>query len=235
MAYFNNKRIMLACAYEEPAAGTTLKNLLDTTRSAIFLFYKYTGTNVDNLIAYNDTENVLSMESMFSNCANLISLPNLNTSNVINMINTFNKCLSLTSFSNSLMDTSNVGQMVSMFANCTNLVTVDCDTSNVLSMSSMFERCTSLKSVTFTDVSNCGNFASMFKYCSMLEEIHMNGVSYDLDISASTRFSESALVDVLNDLAIVTSYRRLTMGATNLAKLTQAEKDIALNKGWTLA
>ena len=57
----------------------------------------------------------------------------------------------------------------------------------------------------------------------------------NLKISSSTKFTESALVEILNNLATVTSTKKLTMGSTNLAKLTDAEKAIATNKGWTLA
>ena len=55
------------------------------------------------------------------------------------------------------------------------------------------------------------------------------------DISASTQFEKSDLVTILNNLAAVTTTQTLTMGATNLAKLTDEDKAIATNKGWTLA
>ena len=74
----------------------------------------------------------------------------------------------------------------------------------------------------------------MFRSCSSLKSILMTGMMANFDISASTQFEESDLVTILNNLATVTSTKTLTMGATNLAKLTDAEKAIATNKGWTL-
>lgn len=56
-----------------------------------------------------------------------------------------------------------------------------------------------------------------------------------INISYSTKFTREALVEILNNLATVTSTRTLKMGATNLAKLTDEDKLIATNKGWTLA
>lgn len=65
----------------------------------------------------------------------------------------------------------------------------------------------------------------------------MTGMKVSFSISASTQFSEAALVEIIGNLADLTgsSAQTLTMGSTNLNKLTQAEKDIALNKNWTLA
>ena len=62
----------------------------------------------------------------------------------------------------------------------------------------------------------------------------MTGMKVSFDISASTQFDESDLVTILNNLATVTSTKTLKIGATNLAKLTDDEKAIATNKGWTL-
>ena len=62
----------------------------------------------------------------------------------------------------------------------------------------------------------------------------MTRMKVSFDISASTKFEESDLVTILNNLATVTNTKTLTMGATNLAKLTDDEKAIATNKGWTL-
>ena len=45
--------------------GTTVKNLLDATKSCYYLFRSYKGTSVDDLIQYSDTENVTTMDYMF--------------------------------------------------------------------------------------------------------------------------------------------------------------------------
>ena len=63
----------------------------------------------------------------------------------------------------------------------------------------------------------------------------MYGMKSSFDISGSTLYTRDALVEILNNLATVTSSRTLTMGSTNLAKLTEDDKAIATAKGWTLA
>lgn len=99
----------------------------------------------------------------------------------------------------------------------------------------MFRDCSSLTTIPQLDVSNVTNMSNMFYMCSSLKSILMTGMKVSFFISSSTKFEESDLVTILNNLATVTSTQKLTMGSTNLAKLTDEEKAIATNKGWTLA
>ena len=157
----------------------------------------------------NDWENVTDCSDMFYECGKITSIPLLNTSNVTNMSYMFNHCSNLTSVP--AMNTSNVTDMRNMFYDCPNLTSVPAmDTSNVTDM------------------------GSMFQYCSNIETIHMHGMKVSFNISASTKFTRDALVEILNNLATVTTSPTLTMGSTNLAKLTDADKAIATGKGWTL-
>lgn len=109
------------------------------------------------------------------------------------------------------------------------------DTSGVTDMGYMFSYCKLITTIPQLDVSNVTNMDSIFSGCESIKSILMYGMKVSFSISASTKFEESDLVTILNNLATVTSTRTLTMGSTNLAKLTDAEKAIATNKGWTLA
>ena len=75
----------------------------------------------------------------------------------------------------------------------------------------------------------------MFEDCTNLKSILMTNIGSDLNISASTRYERSDLLVILNNLLPKPEgypYEiRLTMGATNLAKLTEEDKLIATNKG----
>ena len=108
-------------------------------------------------------------------------------------------------------------------------------TSNVTNMSDMFSNCSRLKSVPSFDASNVTSMSDMFYNCSSLEEIHMINIKASFDIRTSTKFTREALVEILGNLANVGSTRTLTMGSANLAKLTDEDKKIATDKGWTLA
>lgn len=135
----------------------------------------------------------------------------------------------------SYSDTSNVTTMNYMFNNCPSLTTIpQLDTSKVNNMKGMFYNCTKLVTIPQLDASNVRDMSDMFYCCYRLKSILMTGMKVSFNIFKSTDFQESDLVTILNNLATVTSTQTLTMGSTNLAKLTDEEKAIATNKGWTL-
>ena len=169
-----------------------------------------TAKSFENIIKFEDTSNVTNMKNMFGGCTNLTTIPQLDTSNVTNMYGMFISCDLLTSIP--LLDTSNVTNMDSMFFNCRKLT-----------------------SIPQLDTSNVTNMNQIFLYCDKLTEIHMTGMKVSFSISSSTKFTRDALLEILNNLATVTSTQTLTMGSTNLGKLTDEDKAIATDKGWTLA
>ena len=110
------------------------------------------------------------------------------------------------------------------------------DTANVTNMNNMFTSCTSLTTVPLFDTTNVTNMTNMFYRCYSLEAIHMININTNLDISPSTKFTREALLEIIGNLKAQTSgTKTLKMGSTNLAKLTDEDKAIATNKGWTLA
>jgi surface protein len=161
----------------------------------------------------------------------------------------FLDCRRLTILDLSYLDTSNVTSMNSMFRDCSNLTSLDIsnfNTSNVTDMAYMFDDCTSLTSLDMSncDISKCSEFSafsSMFGSNSTNSCIALTDFKAPKNISASINFqyctalSHDSLMSIINNLITVTSTKTLTLGATNLAKLTDEEKAIATNKGWTLA
>ena len=161
-------------------------------------------------------------------------LKSLSFDYITDMTKMFHNCKNITTIP--LIDTSNVTDMGGMFQSCSNLITIPkLNTSNVTYMGDMFCNCTNLKIVPALDMSKVTYCDRMFSDCNALEEIHTTGMKSSFSISSSKKLTESALVEILNNLATVTSTQTLTMGSTNLAKLTDEEKAIATNKGWTLA
>ena len=84
------------------------------------------------------------------------------------------------------------------------------------------------------NVSGVTSYTSTFANCSSLTEILM----YDFIISFNitpTALGHDALVTLINNLGTPTNQQTLTMGATNLAKLTDADIQLAYNKNWQLS
>ena len=81
------------------------------------------------------------------------------------------------------------------------------------------------------------NVNGMFYNCTKLTNLTCEGelAINGLDISACTRLTPESLMSVINCLAPTSATLTATFGADNLAKLTDEEKAIATEKGWTLA
>ena len=183
-----------------------------------------------------DTTNATDMYGMFYSCSSLSTIPALNTSSVTNMGAMFNDCTSLTTIPE--MDTSNVTDMGAMFFRCTSLSTIPAlNTSSVTNMRAMFEYCSSLTTVPEMETSNLNDTYDMFWDCRSLTDLGgFKGLKCNLDLSPCPALTHDSLMNVINKAADVTSSpKTLTLGATNLAKLSDAEKAIATGKGWTLA
>ena len=220
---------------------STLKTLLDTTKSMSQWFSYNTSTTLNDLIPFNDTVNVKKVTNIFNSCSNLVEAPLFNTKNVTSAQYMFRNCTKLTTVP--LYDFSKLQSGCGMFYGCSGLVSIPAfDFSGMSSradeirFSEMFYGCSSLEGIPAIKLE--GNNSTAFDYtfynCSKLSYFHAYGMNYKFNISYSTLFTEEALVEILNNLATVTSTQTLTMGATNLAKLTEEDQRIATDKGWTL-
>ena len=159
--------------------------------------------------------NANNMQTMFRNCSKLTEL---NISNwgtlpkVKTLYSTFDGCSGLTELVLPTFTTT-LTNMRTTFANCTNLITLDisnCDLSNV-EIIDAFSSTTNLTNINSgTNISN----DIIFSYCNKL--------------------TVTSLLSIINNLATVSNNKTLTLGSTNLAKLTDEQIAIATNKGWTV-
>lgn len=146
----------------QTAQSGTVKALLDATKSAAQLFFKYGGTSVDGLISEHDTSNVTNMEGMFAHCYFLTSIPRL-------------------------------------------------------------------------DASKATNLQYIVNQSTHISSIGLYGFRHSIDISG-TSLEHDAIVAFLNQAGTAyDSNQKITMGSAKLALLSDEEKAIATNKGWTLA
>ena len=222
--YLGNNKVSLNSGYTTTSGMKAYFNAGGKCRSS-------SATNFTNIIHYDDTSDLTSMDDMFMDCVRLTTIPLIDTSKVTNMGRMFYNCDELTSVP--LFDTSKVTDMREMFTGCVKLTTIPLfNTSKVTSMSYMFQNCDRLSIIPALDVSNVDSMTDMFKMCSKLREIHMTGMKVSFDISASTLFTREALIEIFNNLATVTTTKYLTIGNTNVEKLTAIDLAIAEDKGW---
>lgn len=215
-------------------------------------------TTFDGLINYSDTENLILFNNLFRYCKSLRTAPNMDMSAATQTGNMFYYCYDLRTIPSYNMGKVEISS--EMFEYCSALTEIpELDVHSVVNASYMFYNCTNLKRTSRLYMPNAQQVPNMFYDCKKLEEVgefslnsatsaggmfgncsslkflHLRDIGVDLDISASTLFERDALLEVINNLKTVTSTKTLTMGATNLAKLTNEDKAIATNKGWTLA
>lgn len=82
---------------------------------------------------------------------------------------------------------------------------------------------------------NATNLNLCFRNCNALTTITGNPNFKTSLLLNLPNLTHDSLMVVINGLQTVTTTRTLTLGPDNLAKLTEAEKQIATDKGWTLA
>lgn len=95
----------------------------------------------------------------------------------------------------------------------------------------------SLKSLEVTFGKETG-YSGTFGGCTALENLLVHGTigQNGFNVSVSTKLTNDSLMSIINALEAKTEGTwTVTLGTENLAKLTDAEKAIATEKGWTLA
>lgn len=201
-----------------------------------------------DLSSFN-TSLVTDMSYMFFGCDSLttLDLSNFDTSQVKDMTYMFQSCKNLTSIDLSNFDTSNITNISYMFENCKLLTELDLssfDTSQVTNMSYMFNGCTNLTTIDLSNfdaikvTSSTGLrfFGTSANSLPQLTDFKApKNMGANLDFSPCPNLTHDSLMSIINNLATVTSTKKLVLGATNLAKLTDEEKALATNKGWTIS
>jgi surface protein len=256
----NNKSTSMGlCTVYEPSTKSFIKRSLKSEESYINMTdwetsgvthiqsVFHTCESLTSLDVSNwDTSNVDFMKYMFYGCDNLTQLDvsNFDTSKVDNMSYMFYNCNKLTKLDVSNFDTSNVNNMSYMFYNCKNLTTLDVsnfDTSKVTDIGNMFRDCSYLtelncSSWNISHITRKTYLGSAFNGCPSLVDFYPpQNINAEMDVSHDTKLSHDSLVRIINNLMTKTSTTKLILGATNLAKLSDEEKAIATNKGWTLS
>lgn len=135
-----------------------------------------------------------------------------------------------------ILDTSGATSLTYMFRNCKGIKrvgTIDC-TSITKDINRTFYYC---KVITIDKlvVKETLKYDSPFASTSNLENITIEGIiGNNISFGDCTKLTKDSLLSIIAALKNDVSGLTCTLGTTNLAKLTDAEKAIATQKGWTL-
>ena len=215
----------------------------------------YMFNDCTNLTSWNNNiPNLNNGDSMFYNCRNLTTF----TSNLSSLTNG-NQMFGYTKINSWNIDLPNLNNGSNMFS-YTHLTNWNTPLPKLTDAQYMFSRCYDLVTYNVTDevienstymfmfddaltaftgnLSNLTNPSNMFNGCDILENITITGTlnCNNFDLSPCPNLTVDSLMSVINALVDLTGQfsKRLTLGSTNLAKLSEEQKAIATNKNWIL-
>lgn len=201
--------------------------------------------NVKEITAFPYNPEVTSYKSMFSHCESMTYLNGeaFNTEYVVNMDGMFSACYSIPEMDLSSWNTKALEVLSSTFSYCSQLTTLNLsgwNTSNVRSFYGCFQACYVLENLNIDgwDFSKATSLGSMFSSCRTLKNVTgtISGITYNIDISDSPLTNDSAMV-FINGLKTnaTTLTRKITFSKATYNTLTDEQKAIATDKGWTIA
>lgn len=188
-----------------------------------------------------DLSNCISAVSLFSNCRKIKNVNLKNTRQITNFSNAFADCYNLKSVGE--INTESCTNMSTMFSTCFNLKYVNLtDTSKVTNMFNLFLDCQNLQGIENINFESVSNIKNMFVRCYSLSNI--NNISNikisGINFSECKILSYDTLLRIINALYDYVSEgneetHTITLGSTNLAKLTEEEIAVGTEKGWTIS
>ena len=202
--------------------------------------YVFASTGITNECAKNIISHANSVGSyVFQNCLSLTDVEVPIFSNYM-----FNNCKNLKS-ATSTQATETTGNEV--FYGCTALERAKIANGTKTIGYCIFDGCKALKTVylpssitTATNSSLTSTSSSYYAFynCTALEDVQLGqDWNMSLRLNVSNNLTVDSMVAMFNSLKDLTgdTAKTLTLGSTNLAKLTDEQKAIAINKNWTLA
>ena len=167
-------------------------------------------------------------------CQSLTEFPMLDVSQGTNFSYAWQNCISLASFPQ--LDLSSGTDFEKAWYYCNNMTEFPAlNLSSGTNFYYAWNGCFSLTTIGQLDLSSGTNFTNAWRSCSNLTNLGGFGaISADIDLSASTLLTVDSMMNIINQAATVTG-KTMKFGSDNLAKLTDEQKAVATNKGWTLA
>ncbi len=101
------------------------------------------------------------------------------------------------------------------------------------SANSAFRTCESLLEVHGIDITGATDVSNLFSSCKRLYRANITGISLTISF-AYTSLTRESIVEIFNNLAVVTGQTITITGTPGALFLSAAERAIATDKGWTI-
>ena len=186
-----------------------------------------------------DTSKGTTFYATWKDCSKLTEFPALDLSKGTDFEEAWRGCRSLTEFP--LLDLSSGTNFMNAWRECSSLTSFpQLDLSSGTDFRRAWGECSSLTSLPALDLSNGTNIYDALYYSSSLTTLGGFGaIKEDFDLSYSPNLTVESIMNVITQAADLNSLgitgKTMTLGSTNLAKLSDEQKSVATSKGWTLA
>ena len=176
----------------------------------------------------------------YSNKMTSLTLPEGFGKSTTTLQDCFNGCMNLKSLTLPAGFGQNATMLYNAFRACYNMRHLELPAGfgqKATNVDHCFRFCKSMTSLTLPAGfgQNATSTTYCFDGCNALETIIGNpNFKVSVDFKSCKKLTHDSLMVVINGLQTVTSTQTLALGSTNLAKLTEADKKIATDKGWTL-
>lgn len=226
----------LDLSHWDVSGGDTFANMFDTCHQLKVL----------DLTNWEISDACTTLASMFYVCRQLevlkVDFSDWDTSNVTTVSSMFNSCNNLQGpLDFSGWDVSNITTCASMCRYAYNLKEVNIKNwslDSVTSIQYIFDSCNNLETIKSTGVTiNSAITTIGLIGGDNYRLINFDGLSFPISATYSNLacITHESLLNMLNALPEVSKAQTLKIGVLALGRLTDTEKAIATNKGWTLA
>lgn len=197
-----------------------------------------------------DTSNITDYGSMFSNCTSLKYPPITTFGNAdkhttsISYGQMYAYCKTLTT-KDITFKVVGACTLYRLFLGCINIdstITFEWNTDQKVNVSGLFIKSKNVAVLGNFNLTSCTDLFKNYFFGEVASQVNKNlttfncyGVqTYDLNISYYPNLSKDSILNIINCLCETTDTLTLTLGSTNMAKLTDKEIAIATTKGWTV-
>ena len=207
--------------------------------NGLYAYSEDTNTPLEKLICmgktYFDADKVNSFNYIYA-YSNVTSTPSYHFGYLTSLNGTWFNCQYLTSVPH--FNTENVTDFTNTWGNCFYLLTIPpLNFESATNISGCFNGCGELTTLPYMNLASVTNASNAFDHCDKLTTLGGFGaIKTGFDLSFSPLTVES-LMNVINQAATVGGSGDggiMKLGNPNLAKLTDEQKSVATQKGWTL-